>query len=250
MEWTYSSNPADREYIDLMNSLDKTKNRPFPIVYWQPFTIDRIPHIKGAAGTLAPVSNNPGYHVYMFYNTETNVTGGAKFSTTDAPIFHIEEVLLNYAEAMYDLGKFDQGVADRTINKLRPRAGVKNMEMASIDENFDPARDRTVSPVLWEIRRDRMAELMGEGFGFYDIRRWKRAEYFVNSQPIGVRMSKDGMPSALKWITTGSDTGNLLERSLNINSPIKLDYLYLELNNDYFANNADFKTAEAYTKDV
>lgn len=27
-----------------------------------------------------------------------------------------------------------------------------------------------VGPVLWEVRRERIVELMGEGFGFYDIR--------------------------------------------------------------------------------
>ena len=37
-------------------------------------------------------------------------------------------------------------------------------------------------------RRD-YAELLGEGFGFYDIRRWKRGEYFINQCPLGVRVA-------------------------------------------------------------
>lgn len=228
VNWVHTGNASDREYIDLMNGLDPTGLRPFPVLSWQPFTIDRMPHITGASGSLAPMSNNCGYYMYMFYNTGTNVTGGAAFSTTDVPIFHIEEVLLNYAEAMYELGKFNQSVADQTINKLRPRARVANMVVADINAGFDPNRDPLVSPVLWEIRRERMIELMGEGFGFDDVRRWKRAEYFINVQPLGVRMPKTGMPATLKWIVAGPDEG----RCYRIDDPVSQgrgwkDYYYL-----------------------
>lgn len=226
--WEHTGNPSDREYIDFMNDLDNTGNRPFPVLSWQPFTIDRIPHIAGASGSLAPVSNNTGYYMLMFYNVETNVTGGARFSTTDLPIFHIEEVLLNYAEAKYELGQFNQAIADMTINKLRPRARVANMVISQITDSFDTDRDPLVPPVLWEIRRERMVELMGESFGFHDIRRWKRAEYFINQQPIGVRMDRAGMPSALRWIESGPDAG----RCYRVDDPVAqglgwLDHYYL-----------------------
>ena len=46
--------------------------------------------------------------------------------------------------------------------------------------------DYEVPPVLWEIRRERIIELMGEGFGFYDVRRWAKAPYFVNRQEKGM----------------------------------------------------------------
>ena len=210
VQWEYTDDPKDREYLDLMNELDKTGNRPFPVWSWQPFTIDRMPHIKGAAGSLAPMSNNTGYYVYMFYNVETNVIGGAEFSTTDSPIFHIEEVMLNYAEAMYEQGNFDQSVADLTINRLRQRVDMPTMTVSAITEAFDPARDPRVPPVLWEIRRERMVELMGEGFGFHDIRRWKTADWFINPQPLGVRMNEQfraEMPASMKWMTTGPDAG-------------------------------------------
>ena len=50
------------------------------------------------------------------------------------------------------------------------------MVVADIDDSFDPNRGKyypkdnengvLVDPVLWEIRRERIVELMGEGFGF------------------------------------------------------------------------------------
>lgn len=208
--WSHTGAPLDREYIDVMNALDKTANRPFPVKSWQPFIILNSPNIQGAQINQAPVSCNTGYYFYMYYNTETNVTGGANFSTTDVPLFHVEETMLNYAEAKYELGEFDQSVADLTINKLRTRVNVGKMVVADINSSFDPLRDPSVQPLLWEIRRERMVELMGEGFSFHDVRRWKKADYFINVQPLGARLASSwqgGLPSSLKFVTAGKDAG-------------------------------------------
>lgn len=56
-----------------------------------------------------------------------------KVNTADKPVFKIEEVLLNYAEAMFETNQFTQTIADETINKLRKRAGVADMVVAQID---------------------------------------------------------------------------------------------------------------------
>lgn len=94
---------------------------------------------------------------------------------SDKPIFKVEEAILNYAEAACELGQFDQAAADISINRLRKRAGVADMEVAKIDASFDPNRDKgnnphwsgempdyEVEPLLWEIRRERIVELMGK----------------------------------------------------------------------------------------
>lgn len=117
-----------------------------------------------------------GYWFWKYYNENDNVTKHAQ-NTTDQARFRIEETMLNYAEAMAELGRFDQTVADLTINKLRPRVNVAPMVVSEIDEDFDPKRDQTVSPILWEIRRERHVELIGENFAFDDIRRWHKGNY-------------------------------------------------------------------------
>ena len=143
-----------------------------------------------------------GYYFWKNYDMWEFSTGSSAFCTADKPIFKIEEVLLNYAEAAWELQQFDQAVADKTINKLRDRAGVTHMTVADINDSFDPNRDKgnapwwtgkggkfgnyNVNPVLWEIRRERQIELFGEGFAFYDIRRWAKAAYYVNRQPCGL----------------------------------------------------------------
>lgn len=188
--WKDNMDPKDRYFIDYMNRINDT-NHQFPIYTWQPQFLSRVPMIQSSSFSWGPMRNYGGYYFYMCYNTynEAGIQAGGVFSTNDYPIFHIEEIMLNYAEVMFERNKFDQGVANMTINKLRARANVASMTVIDITTNFDPDRDQKVDPIVWEIRRERMAELLGEGFGFYDIRRWNRADYYMNQRPVGVRVA-------------------------------------------------------------
>ena len=82
---------------------------------WSASLVPEIPRL----GTGAFVTCRSGYYVWKNWdNWETSFNNG-NLNTADKPIFKIEEVLLNEAEAKFELGVFDQGVADKTINKLR-----------------------------------------------------------------------------------------------------------------------------------
>lgn len=208
--WGYTDNPADREYIDLLGANYSTSNpgigmKRLPGQNWSASLVPEIPRL----GTGSFVSCRSGYYVWKLWcNWEENFNNGPK-NLSDKPIFKIEEILLNYAEAKAELGQFDQSVADKTINKLRERAEVAKMNVAEINDSFDPERpsyypkgtsyDRMsptkggikVDPLLWEVRRERIIELMGEGFGFYDVRRWRMAPWFTNRTATGIWVSKD-----------------------------------------------------------
>lgn len=191
--WDDSMDAKDRFYIDYMNEV-VNKDDPyhqFPLRTWQPQFLSRVPMIQTSQYSWGPMRNYGGYYLYMTYSTynETAIQAGGRYAVSDCPIFHVEEIMLNYAEVKFELGKFDQSVADLTINKLRERAHVQPMNVSDITASFDPERDPLVDPVAWEIRRERMVELLGEGFGFYDIRRWKRADYFINQRPLGVKVA-------------------------------------------------------------
>ncbi len=205
--WSFTDNPADREYIDIMGINSSTSNpgigmKRLPAQNWGASLLAYAPNLQNgiaAQGTKAAayVAARSGYYVWKHWsNWERNFNNGA-LNTSDKPIFKIEEVLLNYAECKWEQGQFDQAVADRTINKLRKRADVADMKVAEIDENFDPRRDPSVNPVLWEIRRERIIELMGEGFGFDDIRRWKVAPWFVNKQQLGMWVQQSRVTESL-----------------------------------------------------
>lgn len=244
--WSYTDNPADREYIDIMGANTTASNpgegmKRLPGQNWSASLVPQIPRL----GTGAYVTCRSGYYVWKNWsNWETSFNNG-NLNTSDKPIFKIEEVLLNMAEAKFELGKFDQTVANNTINKLRDRAEVAHMTIADINDSFDPNRGKYypegnntgiyVDPVLWEIRRERIIELMGEGFGFYDIRRWRMAPWFLNEAATGIWMTKEQAKAnnmTLYNPTTGySDgvNGAMTEGNLYLfNNPIKEGKGWLE----------------------
>ena len=160
---------------------------------------------------------------YYFWKHYTSWEKGLNkiYQTSDKPVFTMNEVLLNYAEAKFELDDFDQIAADKSINLIRRRSSVADMIVNDIDENWDPERDKGTSPwtmgyddktnyevppVLWEIRRERFIELMGRGFSFYDIKRWHKAPYYVNRQPCGAWVKAQGIPYG-----TGAYTGQYVD---------------------------------------
>lgn len=182
---------TDREYIDLMEKISSAGGKRLPTSNWAGNILHICPHFfkweSGGVGSIGPMRTASGYFCWREYNTwDRTIAGAYQVGSADKPIFRVEETMLNYAEAMFELGRFDQSVADITINKLRPRVNVAPMNVAEINASFDPDRDPSVDPVLWEIRRERYTELLGEGFGFYDVRRWKTAPWWINQKPLGV----------------------------------------------------------------
>ncbi|MGV3502788.1 MAG: RagB/SusD family nutrient uptake outer membrane protein [Adhaeribacter sp.] len=197
--WKNTNNPADAEYIELMKGLGGT-NKVLPLVQWSKNwdtgnTISQSPHFRASNGGQPQAVSELGYFVWKFYNHLP--LDNANNSTNDAPLFRIEEVLLNYAEVMWELGLFNQTVANATINKLRARVKMPTMELSQINATFDTRRDPAVDPVLWEIRRERRVELMAEGFRFNDLKRWKKGSY-LNKQPLGVWVKNADYGNKLK----------------------------------------------------
>ena len=95
------------------------------------------------------------------------------YSTTDYKIFRYAEVLLNYAEAQFELGK--TGEALDAINQIRERAGVADLE--SIDRE--------------KIRHERRIELCFEDHRYWDLRRWREAEAELNGPHTGLNYLLD-----------------------------------------------------------
>ncbi len=190
-QWTRHPDPIYSEYIDLINNSTWKGNKSLPISNFRTLYCTRMPNLASAKnGVFNWGKTWMGYFVWRYYNTTTDVSTNTDVGTTDAPIFRVAEVMLNYAEASFELGQFTQEIADATINKLRKRGGIEKMVVKEINAAWDTKRDPDVDPVLWEIRRERIAELATEGFHFDDLRRWKKAETVLNMQPRGAFINK------------------------------------------------------------
>lgn len=252
-KWDYNSDTSYREYIDILgpnmiigNPGEQGKHKVLPLVQWSGRILFKVPNITTNSKQQI-LSCRGGYYVYKNYNVWDTNNNAYNANTADKPIFKMDEVLLNYAEAMYELGQFTQEVADKTINLLRPRAKIANMIVAEINDDFDPKRDKTVNPLLWEIRRERIIELMGEGFGFYDVRRWKKADYFVNRPQYGMWATKEEVGTGKIYnLSTGLPDPDAEEGYIYLfNDPVKegrgwLDkyYLYMVPTNEIILNPA------------
>ena len=122
-------------------------------------------------------------------------------NVTDAPCLRYAEVLLNYAEAAYELHllkgtAFTQADLDKSINLIRAREDVKlpalqivggqpavngvvfdDPKRLQIEQNADGG---ITDALLWEIRRERRVELCMEGFRLNDLKRWCKLDYLWN----------------------------------------------------------------------
>lgn len=108
----------------------------------------------------------------------------------DIILFRYAEALLIYAEARAELGLLTQADLNLTINKLRARAGMPNLDLIQANANPDPYLEAmytnvekgSFKGVILEIRRERRAELFNEGFRWDDLMRWKEGQKIT--QPI------------------------------------------------------------------
>ena len=162
------------EYIDYMEEIGgSATGKSLPVSNFVGYQVSGFPHFRNYPNGQGFLVSHLGFYFWKYYNRHVD-NMALRSSTVDYLLFGIEEVMLNYAEAKFELGEFSQSVADATINKLRVRAVIPSMNVSEIDASFDLNRDQSVDPVLWEIRRERRIELMGDGFRFRDLKRWKK----------------------------------------------------------------------------
>lgn len=145
-----------------------------------------------SAPNVSPAASVTGYENVKFISADPT-QWNAEASTFDWFIYRYAEVLLNYAEAMYELGQCNQTVLDQTINKLRDRVEMPHLteNVGFVDPNW-PDYGYQVSPLLQEIRRERRIELVSEGFRYDDLIRWKGTKLLENPKTVlGIRVTDD-----------------------------------------------------------
>jgi len=91
--------------------------------------------------------------------------------------------LLNYAEAKYELGQFDETIWNKTIKLLRERSGVTGTVPATADPYMIAYYNNKITDKwLLEIRRERAIELFMEGSLRYDdLMRWAQGDLLTKS---------------------------------------------------------------------
>lgn len=202
-----------RKFINMYLMKDKTGSKFTDQTGWQEMQFvdevkDRDPRLAqsirtlgytriGKTEVLAPDlgSSVTGYQPIKFVQDPT-ASGGQvdrnDRSTCDIPVYRYAEVLLNYAEAKAELGTLTQADLDISVNEIRDRVDMPDLNMTTANAAPDwylssekygfTNVDGSNKGVILEIRRERAVELMQEGFRFDDLVRWK-AGYCID-QPI------------------------------------------------------------------
>lgn len=126
-------------------------------------------------GTLAKGTSNNDLTSFgvLKYLNPTFKQPDNNASPTDWIVFRYGEILLNFAEAAFELGKTDDAL--NAVNQIRNRAGIALL--TSID------RDK--------IRHERKVELAFENHRFWDLRRWRTAHMQLSRNFSGLRYILD-----------------------------------------------------------
>lgn len=122
--------------------------------------------------------NGSGYPIKKGYlNSEFNTSSK---ETIDRMILRYAEVLISYAEALYEYnGEISDTKLNETVNLIRKRSGF-NIELTN---QFVQANQLDM---LEEIRRERIVEFIDENIHYDDIMRWKTAEYLLPQAMLGI----------------------------------------------------------------
>lgn len=130
----------------------------------------------------AQTSDNTGYRIRkcLTYNNKQIISGQSQ-STTGCIIFRGVEAYLNYLEAYYLRNNKVDGKAKSYWDAVRNRAGITGSFQTTIDNtDMNKETDLAAHPgsyevdaTLYNIRRERRCEFIGEGMRWDDLVRWR-----------------------------------------------------------------------------
>ncbi len=155
---------------------------------WEPLT----PHENNAPLIPSLTRARTGY----FPKKPGDVTALEKtFVYTDYIVMRYAEVLLNYAEAVYEINNsISDADLDLSVNELRKRVGMPSLTNTFINEQQTKGYQINMPD---EIRRERRVELAGEGFRYDDIIRWKLAETVLPETIKGNKFQQSYYPNTI-----------------------------------------------------
>ncbi|MBD3590012.1 RagB/SusD family nutrient uptake outer membrane protein [Bacteroides sp. GM023] len=132
-----------------------------------------------ATALTLSVTSNSGYQNHK-WAVERLVADTQE--SMDYPVIRYAEVLLNYAEATYELdGAISNTDLDLSLNLVRLRI---NSTMPKLSNSFVTTNGLSMRE---EIRRERTLELVLEGFRIDDLKRWATAPKEMVEDQLGVK---------------------------------------------------------------
>lgn len=129
------------------------------------------------------IQTKTGYYLRKFLG---NFPTGSSYSSQSHtfPIFRYAEILLNYAEALNEVGRVEDAVTQ--IKLIRQRAGIT----AGTSTRYGIKAGITQAEMRDLIMNERRIELSFEEHRFWDVRRWKMAATSLAGSVYGMKITK------------------------------------------------------------
>jgi len=182
----YTALAAEKKGKEFLTALDGLSDPRLSQNIWIPGDVRREQdNLIWEGPTLfegSQTNTSTGFQAKKYSNTYETIDY-ANANDQGRIVFRFGEVLLNYAEALFEL---DGTVAYEQLNLLRERAGMP--EFAIIAQTADPNRldyGYEISDELYEIRRERRVELAFEVLREADWKRWAAHALFKGKRPKG-----------------------------------------------------------------
>lgn len=111
---------------------------------------------------ITPTGRQPSYYRYAF------------------PVIRLADLYLMYAEALNESKTAPDAEVYEYIDLVRNRTGLDGVVESWTNHSLNPQKPATKEGMREIIQRERMNELAFEGIRFWDLRRWKLAEDYMN----------------------------------------------------------------------
>lgn len=151
----------------------------------------------GSTGNPLANPSVTNYYIRKFTDPNFNVSNAAASqSGQNFIIMRYAEVLLNYAEAEYNLGNVEE--ARKYVNLVRARTSVNMPAISSADFNME------------KLRHERFIELAFEGLRLWDINRWKIGPQARGATSLtGVSITGTGTPGNRTYAPMSVNVGRV-----------------------------------------
>ncbi|MCM4169108.1 hypothetical protein KCTC52924_00125 [Arenibacter antarcticus] len=139
---------------------------------------------RGEFASIFEINNHSvtGYWPKKLVSMKTTVKSGTDFSAYRYafPIIRLADLYLYYAEALNEVKGAPDNEVYRYIDLVRERAGLNGVVSSWAQFSKDPSKPTTKEGMRDIIRRERMIEMSFEGNRYWDLRRWKLLEQYMN----------------------------------------------------------------------
>lgn len=156
--------------------------------------------VQTRAGELATKRNQgefsaTGYFVKKLINPNSAINTNTMLAYYEYPfpIIRLGDLYLLYAEALNESKATPDAEVYQYIDLIRERAGLEDVVTSWTNHSSNPSKPTTKEGMRSIIKQERLIELAFEGQRFWDLRRWKDAEKYMNEPIKGWNIGGTGL---------------------------------------------------------